>query len=115
MPANSAAIRINDGLKRGRAVRIFVDGFPIDTYEGETIATALMAAGRIWDAMRAGSRSLAEIKPTRVAMGPCQGRVCEATVSTLMARAGITPGEYKQLSIRPPLKPLPIAVLANNT
>ncbi len=33
------------GVQRGRLVKINVDGKPIDAYEGETIAAALLAAG----------------------------------------------------------------------
>lgn len=33
------------GVKRGRKIQIIVDGNPIDAYEGETIAAALLAAG----------------------------------------------------------------------
>jgi sarcosine oxidase, subunit alpha len=32
-------------VQRGRLVKINVDGKPIDAYEGETIAAALLAAG----------------------------------------------------------------------
>ncbi len=38
--------RIDDGLTRGNAVEIVVDGEGLRAYEGETIAAALLAAGR---------------------------------------------------------------------
>ena len=44
---NTSTIRLEKGIKRGKAVRIFVDGQPVPAYEGETIATALLAAGRL--------------------------------------------------------------------
>lgn len=37
--------RLNQGIKRGEMVEIICDGQPIKAYRGETIATALMAAG----------------------------------------------------------------------
>jgi predicted molibdopterin-dependent oxidoreductase YjgC len=43
---NTSTIRLEGGIKRGKAIRIFVDGQPVPAYEGETIASALMAAGR---------------------------------------------------------------------
>lgn len=57
MSKHSAAVRLNNGLKRGRAVRIFVDGRPIEAHEGETIATALVAAGHWTCQRRDGQRS----------------------------------------------------------
>ena len=41
------AIRLDDRLKRGRKIVIFFNGCPFEAYEGETIATALMAAGYV--------------------------------------------------------------------
>lgn len=38
--------RIDDGLTRGSAIRILIDGEELQAYEGETIAAALLAAGR---------------------------------------------------------------------
>ncbi len=43
---DTSTIRLERGVKRGKKVRIFVDGQPVPAYEGETIATALLAAGR---------------------------------------------------------------------
>ncbi len=39
-------LRIVDGIERGRRVRIIVDGEDVVAYEGESIAAALVAAGR---------------------------------------------------------------------
>ena len=73
-----------------------------------------VTAGRIWDAAQTGRRKLVEFKPTRMAMGPCQGRICETIVTEMLCQRGITPIEQGQLSIRPPLSPLPIAALAGD-
>jgi predicted molibdopterin-dependent oxidoreductase YjgC len=37
--------RIDDGVQRGRAVEIVVDGLPVRAYEGESVAAALAAIG----------------------------------------------------------------------
>lgn len=39
-------LRLDSNLDRDRPVQITVDGEPIQAYEGESIAAALMAAGR---------------------------------------------------------------------
>jgi hypothetical protein len=39
-------MRITAGVERGPAFRFTVDGDPVDAYPGETIAGALLAAGR---------------------------------------------------------------------
>ncbi len=38
--------RLSDNIERGRRIQLIVDGEAIPAYEGETIATALLAAGR---------------------------------------------------------------------
>lgn len=38
--------RIHKGIERGEAFEIFVDGEKLLAYEGETVGTALVAAGR---------------------------------------------------------------------
>ncbi len=45
-PAPSEDRRLHDAILRGREVRIVVDGAPVVAYEGETVAAALLAAGR---------------------------------------------------------------------
>ncbi len=42
-------------VERGQAIRITVDGLPVEAYEGETIAGALLASGRrAWRQTRHG-------------------------------------------------------------
>jgi len=38
--------RLVDNVERGRAIQLMVDGQLIPAYEGETVAAALLAAGR---------------------------------------------------------------------
>jgi len=40
------SLRADQAVRRGPAVRILVDGCPVDTFEGESVAAALFAAGR---------------------------------------------------------------------
>ena len=40
------AVRIGAGVERGEPVRIIVDGEDVQAYRGETIAAAMLVAGR---------------------------------------------------------------------
>lgn len=40
------ARRIDSGIARGKGLEIFVDGEAVAAFEGETVAAALLAAGR---------------------------------------------------------------------
>jgi sarcosine oxidase subunit alpha len=41
------AKRLNSGIRRGEQIEFYLDGQPLKAFKGETIATALMAAGHI--------------------------------------------------------------------
>ena len=43
---NANARRLTGNIERGRSVKLLVDGHPLPAYEGETVAAALLAAGR---------------------------------------------------------------------
>ncbi len=73
MGENTNAIRLNEGIKRGEPVQIYVDGVPVSAYKGETIATALLAAGIIV------SRTIDD-KPLGV---HCNIGVCHSCVMTV--------------------------------
>ncbi len=45
MPESVKGTRLDDRMERGGPIEIIVDGKPILAYHGETIATALIAAG----------------------------------------------------------------------
>lgn len=50
----------------------------------------------------------------RCGMGPCQGRLCGLTVTELMAMAGgVSPQQIGYYRLRPPVKPITVAELAN--
>ncbi len=63
-------------VKRGRLLKIIVDGKPVDAYEGETIAAAMMAAG-IYTFRR--SRKRKEPRSLSCGMGSCME--CLVTVN----------------------------------
>jgi hypothetical protein len=51
---------------------------------------------------------------TRAGMGPCQGRRCREQVGHALARAAnVAPGAIPLPSHRPPVRPLPLSVLAD--
>jgi hypothetical protein len=43
--SGASASRFNEGVARGRTLRVFLDGRLIEAYEGESVAAALLAAG----------------------------------------------------------------------
>ena len=43
---NQLPIRLDSNVERGRPVQIAVDGEPIEAYEGESLAAAILASGR---------------------------------------------------------------------
>lgn len=45
MPDGLKAVRLDHNLVRGGALEFFFNGEPVQAYEGETIATALLASG----------------------------------------------------------------------
>ena len=52
-------------------------------------------------------------KRTRLGMGPCQGKTCEAIAVEMGLRAGVPLSELENLTIRPPITPIPMSVMAN--
>ena len=72
--------------------------------EQVTVGDVLAGIGR-------GYRTINEIKRTRVGMGLCQGRMCESVVTRIMLKQGIPVEEIGYLNLRPPLSPMPLAVL----
>ncbi len=72
-------------------------------------------AGDIRLAIREGCLGPSQVKSfTRCGMGPCQGRECGLTLTTLIAsERGISAEEAGHLRIRPPLKQLTLGELAS--
>lgn len=74
-----------------------------------------VTAGAVRKALSDGAPGPNQLKSfLRAGMGPCQGRMCGLAVSELTAEAmGRPPQEEDYYRIRPPLKPLPLAELAD--
>ncbi|MDX9850950.1 MAG: NAD(P)/FAD-dependent oxidoreductase [Anaerolineaceae bacterium] len=77
-----------------------------------------ISLAEVKEAIRNGARSIGEVKMlTRTGMGNCQGRMCEHSVTAIIAHEladeGITREEIGYYSIRPPLHPLPQSFLAD--
>jgi len=66
-------------------------------------------------AQDSGARDLNRLKAfSRIGMGRCQGRICGAAAAQLLAEAVSCPvQEVGRLRAQPPVKPVPIAVLAD--
>lgn len=45
-PAKRTDRRVDEGIERGRAVELLVDGRRVQAFEGESVAAALLAAGK---------------------------------------------------------------------
>jgi predicted molibdopterin-dependent oxidoreductase YjgC len=74
-------------IQRGQLVKIIVDGRPIDAYEGETVAAAMLAAG-IYTFRQ--SRKYKEPRSLSCGMGSCME--CIVTVDGANSlRACMTP------------------------
>ena len=73
-----------------------------------------VTAGQVRVAARLGATGPNQLKAyLRAGMGPCQGRLCGATLAALIAEArGTTPEAVGSLRPRAPYKPLTVAELA---
>jgi len=69
-----------------------------------------VTAGRLWDEVAQGRQSLVELKPSRIAMGSCQGRICESIVTELLRLKGVDADQIGHLHLRPPISPIAINV-----
>ena len=73
-----------------------------------------LTRGTLQRAIDAGSASLNDLKAaTRCGMGPCGGRTCAAPAAALLAAAtGRKRAEIRPFTTRPPLRPVPLGLLA---
>ncbi len=85
--------------------------------EGDTIVCRCeeVTARQIVDTVALGCPGPNQMKSfLRCGMGPCQGRLCGLTVTELIAKArAVTPQETGYYRIRPPVKPITVAELAD--
>jgi NAD(P)H-nitrite reductase large subunit len=103
---------------RGRA---FLDAYyqPMSQFRrpiGNTIVCRCeeVTAGQIIDTVALGCNGPNQMKAfLRCGMGACQGRLCGLTVTELIAHArGVAPQATGYYRIRPPVKPITLAELA---
>jgi NADPH-dependent 2,4-dienoyl-CoA reductase/sulfur reductase-like enzyme len=73
-----------------------------------------VTAGEVRAAIRQGAVTLDALKTrTRVGQGPCQGRTCGPILARMIAQeAGQRVADAGLFSVRPPVKPVPVAALA---
>jgi bacterioferritin-associated ferredoxin len=73
-----------------------------------------VTAGEVRPAVRAGITELNALKTcTRVGMGFCQGRLCGPLLADFVAReAGCGAADMGAYTVRPPVKPVPLEVIA---
>jgi thioredoxin reductase/bacterioferritin-associated ferredoxin len=105
-------------LKRDQLIRPFLDHvFPpnrqtLNPVDDDVLVCRCeeITAGQIREAIAQGARHPTQIKgKTRAGMGPCQGRMCGATISEMVAAScAIDIREAGSLHVRTPLKPLSI-------
>ncbi|VVS95557.1 NAD(P)/FAD-dependent oxidoreductase [Desulfoluna spongiiphila] len=73
-----------------------------------------VTVGEVRKVVGEGVRDVNEVKIiTRCGMGPCQGRMCGPALAEVVGSAlKISPHRTGQLSVRPPLKPIPLEEIA---
>jgi len=85
--------------------------------EGDTIVCRCeeVTAGQLLEAVGMGAMGPNQAKAfLRCGMGPCQGRLCGLTVTELIGKArGVAPAEVGYFRLRPPVKPITLAELAD--
>lgn len=70
--------------------------------------------GDVRAGMSGGARDIADLKRrTRLGMGHCQGRSCSHVLHELMQKASGTDLTRALLAVKPPLKPVPLEVIAD--
>jgi len=125
-PADPALPRLRAELARDLSIRPFLEALdaPDPAILPPADATPVcrceeINAGDIRATLRLGAPGANQVKSLiRSGMGPCQGRVCGTAVAAIIAAArgggrGGAPGPEDYYRIRPPLKPVPIAELAD--
>jgi len=63
---------------------------------------------------RSGAQTVNQVKKlTRAGMGLCQGRTCAKVVESILESEGISPSGTEPYQARPPVRGIPVAVLAD--
>lgn len=116
---NQRAARARAALFRARAIRPFLDAaYPppaeILAPTDETIVCRCeeVSAGAVRQAIREGAQGPRQIKTSlRCGMGPCQGRMCDATLRGLLSE-GSPNHPISPPRARSPIKPIALSELA---
>jgi NAD(P)H-nitrite reductase large subunit len=76
-----------------------------------------VTAADVRDAVARGAATLDALKTrTRTGQGPCQGRTCGPILARMIAQQSRrSPADAGLFHVRPPLKPVPLAALAEGT
>ena len=86
------------------------------TFDNSTVVCRCenVTVGDLRKVVKEGVRELNELKVvTRAGMGPCQGRMCgPAQAEVIAAELDLSPDRAGRLNIRPPLKPVSLAEIA---
>ena len=119
---DAAAVPFRKAIRHHQAVRPFLEAlYPpspeaLNPPDDSTLVCRCeeVTAGQIRQAVSWGAVDLSQQKAfTRCGMGPCQGRMCGATVAEIVAQAqGKSPEEVGCYRGRPPLKPITLGQLA---
>jgi NADPH-dependent 2,4-dienoyl-CoA reductase/sulfur reductase-like enzyme len=117
------AAPVRAALARWTAARAFLDALyrPADSFripadDGTIVCRCEeVTVGQIRAAVARGVTGPNQLKVfTRCGMGPCQGRLCNLTVTELVASLrGITPEQAGTYRARPPFKPVTLGELAS--
>ena len=113
---------LTQALARARMGRAFLDTLYapaafLRVPEGDTIVCRCeeVTARQVAEAVALGAIGPNQAKAfLRCGMGPCQGRLCGLTVTELIAAArGVGPADVGYYRLRPPVKPITLAELAD--
>ncbi len=110
-----AALR-HDGHPRPLVDAVFAPGPATWRVPDDTVLCRceMVTVGQVRKVIGEGVTEVNEMKIlTRCGMGPCQGRMCGPGTAEVIAEAtGLSPERAGLLSIRPPLKPVPLGEIA---
>ncbi len=116
---NAAAAPLRAERRRQLALRPFLDTLyaprPLCLDDATLVCRCEeVTAGQIRQAATLGALGLNQLKAfTRCGMGPCQGRLCGATATAVMAAArGVPPAQIEPFRTRFPTKPLTLGEVA---
>ncbi len=120
-PGLPDAEKVRARLRRAGRGRAFLDAYyrPSAQFRrpaGDTVVCRCeeVTAQQIVETVALGCTGPNQMKSfLRCGMGPCQGRLCGLTVTELIAEArGVPPAEVGYYRLRPPVKPITLAELA---